>query len=292
MATGAPRPQIEFRYRLPRRAAGWRPGAHAGTALGAGMEFVSHMALRHWPDPRRLDLRASLRQPGGEWLVRVSRQRAATTALAVVDVSASMAFGRPQRKLDVAADLLDALGASSFRLGDMLGLAAFDGDERDDLFMPPMRGRAAGSLMAERLRQCEARNGAPGAGGLLRVAQRWAGRQALVFLVSDFHWPLDLLAPALDCLSHAFVVPVVVWDPAETEVPAPQGLAFLRDAETPGVRRTLWMRPALQRRWQAAVDLRRAQLAAVFGARGLHPLHLTGRFDPEAMSRHFIEAFA
>ena len=284
--------QLEFQYRLPQRVSGWRPGAHAGTGLGAGMEFVSHMSLHDRPDPRRIDLRASLRSPGDDWLVRVSRQRAGITVHAVVDVSASMAFGQPLRKLDVAADLVEALGVSAFRMGDAVGLLAFDGRERDDLFMPPMRGRAIGSFMAARLRQCEASSDTPGAGGLHAVAQRLAGRQGLVFLVSDFHWPLEALAPVLDCLAHAFVVPVVVWDAAETEPPQQQGLAFLRDAEDPHGRRMLWVRPALRQRWQAAVAQRRAVLGATFAARGLHAVHMNGRFDAEAMSRHFIEAYA
>ena len=55
---GAPQ---EFHYRLPYRVGGWRPGAHPGTRLGAGQEFVSYMSLYDRPDPRRLDLRASLR---------------------------------------------------------------------------------------------------------------------------------------------------------------------------------------------------------------------------------------
>lgn len=292
MAAGAQPQQLEFQYRLPRRVGGWRPGAHAGTALGAGMEFVSHMSLRDRPDPRRLDLRASLRSPGDDWLVRVSRQQAGITVHALVDVSASMAFGRPLRKLDVAADLVEALGMSAFRVGDAVGLLAFDQHERDDLFVPPMRGRAVGSLMAARLRRCESHAGIPGAGGLRTAAQRLAGRQGLVFLVSDFHWPLEALGPVLDGLAPAFVVPVVVWDPAETEPPAEQGLAFLRDAEDLRERRMLWIRPAVRLRWQAAVAQRRALLGAMFAARGLHPVHFEGRFDAEAMSRHFIEACA
>ena len=42
----------EFHYRLPYRVGGWRPGAHPGTRLGAGQEFVSHMSLYARPDPR------------------------------------------------------------------------------------------------------------------------------------------------------------------------------------------------------------------------------------------------
>ena len=78
---GAPQ---EFHYRLAHRSSGWRPGAHPGTRLGAGQEFVSHMSLYARPDPRRLDLRASLRDLSGNWLVRVHRQRASVPVHAIV----------------------------------------------------------------------------------------------------------------------------------------------------------------------------------------------------------------
>ena len=42
----------EFRYRLPRRAGGQRPGSHRGTALGTGLEFLTHARLFDRPDPR------------------------------------------------------------------------------------------------------------------------------------------------------------------------------------------------------------------------------------------------
>ena len=71
---------------------------------------------------------------------------------------------------------------------------------------------------------------ADGADGLEDAASRLAGQQGLVFLVSDFHWPLERLSVVLDLLAHASVVPVVVWDPAETEPPVSNALASLRDA--------------------------------------------------------------
>src|SRR5262245_33962527 len=126
----------EFHYRLPRRLGAWRPGSHPATTLGAGQEFMAHASLFDRPDPRRLDLRASLRDVRGDWLVRVNRQRAAVAAIAMVDVSASMAFGEPKSKLLVAADFVEALGLSAFRVGDTVGLSAFDSTDRMDLFVP------------------------------------------------------------------------------------------------------------------------------------------------------------
>lgn len=279
----------EFHYRLPQRAAGQRPGSHPGSSLGAGQEFVSHMSLYDRPDPRRLDLRASVRSTTGDWLVRVNRQRVGVTVQLLVDVSASMGFGARRRKIDVAADFVESLARSAFRVGDALGMLAFDQRERADLCVPATLSRGLGSVMADSLRQCAPAPG--GIEGLEDALQQLIGREALVFLVSDFHWPLDRLGAALDLLSHAFVVPVVVWDPAETEPPPHDAIAPLRDAES-SVRRTLFMRPRLRTQWRDAVAARRAELDAFFSARDLRPFFIHGAFDAEAMSDYFFEATA
>jgi len=86
----------EFLYRLPSRVGGQRSGAHPGLGQGSGGEFIAHTSLFRRPDPRRLDLRASLRRVAAlddDWLVRVHRQRASVPVHLVVDVSASMQFG-------------------------------------------------------------------------------------------------------------------------------------------------------------------------------------------------------
>jgi len=275
----------EFRYRLPRRAGGQRPGTHRGTALGTGLEFFAHQRLFDHPDPRRLDLRASLADLHGDWLVRMNRQRAAVTVRLLADVSASMRFGVPA-KLDIVADFARALGASAFRGGDPLGMMAFDAELRDDLLVPPWRGRGVGEAMAALLHGCA--SGAGGIGGLAAAAARLAGRPGLLFLVSDFHWPLAGLAEVLDTLAPAHVVPIVVWDIAETRPPPRDGLALLTDAET-GAHTTLWLRPRLRARWLDAVEARRAEIARLFEDRGTRVFHVQGRFDAEALTRWFFE---
>jgi uncharacterized protein (DUF58 family) len=275
----------EFRYRLPRRVGGQRPGTHAGTALGTGLEFLRHARLFDRPDPRRLDLRASLSDLRGDWLVRVNRQRAAVTVRLLADVSASMRFGTPP-KIELVADFAQALGHSAFRVGDPVGLLAFDHRVREDAHVPPWRGRGIGEAMAALLRG--ARSGAGGIDGLLAAAAQVGGRPGLVFLASDFHWPLARLGDALDALAPAHVVPLVVWDAAELHPPARDGLAPLADAET-GARRTLWLRPRLRAHWAEAVADRRRALGALFAARGLRPFWLLGRFDATALTGYFFE---
>jgi uncharacterized protein (DUF58 family) len=262
--------------------------------VGSGQEFVTHMSLYDYPDPRRLDLRASLRSLDGKWLVRVNRQRAGISVRALVDVSASMAFGSRQPKLQVVADFIAALGLSAFRVGDAVGMMAFDEVERSDLFFPPRVSRGMGSVMARAVANANVAQMTPGrharaVDGLEVAASHLAGQQGLVFLVSDFHWPLERLSIVLDYLAHATVVPLVVWDPAEIAPPARNALATLRDAES-GARTTLWVRPKLREQWRQAVAQRRAAINSFLAARGLHPFYIQGEFDADALSRYFFEA--
>ncbi|MBW9103147.1 DUF58 domain-containing protein [Paraburkholderia phenoliruptrix] len=288
----------EFHYRLPMRSAGVRPGSHRGSSFGAGQEFAMHGRLFDYPDPRRLDLRASVRAARSEWLVRVHLQRAAVPVQVLVDVSASMRFGTHQTKLEVAADFVEALGYSAYRVGDPLGMLAFDERARDDLFMPPRSGRGIGNLLATMLREnarssvnAVSSSGAGSGEALRRVASSIAGRQALVFLVSDFHWPLTALPAVLDLLVHAYVVPIVVWDAAEIAPPAGGPLLAVSDAES-GKQRSLWLSRSVRERWREGVAKRRAELSATFGKRAIQPFFIESAFDPEAMSRYFLEAVA
>jgi hypothetical protein len=288
--------QQEFHYRLPGRIAGQRPGSHPGSTVGAGQEFVTHMSLYDRPDPRRLDLRASLRTLRQDWLVRVSRQRAGIAVRAIVDVSASMNFGGRRPKLHTVADFIESLGLSAFRMGDAVGMTAFDEADRPDLFVPARLSRGMGSIMAAALRDCvrqphrRARDRSA-IDGLEEAAAHLAGQQGLIFLVSDFHWPLQRLNPVLDSLAHASVVPVLVWDPAETDPPDRNALATLRDAES-DARLTLWVRPRLREQWHRAVQQRRTQIDSFFAAHGLRTFYIEGEFDADALSRYFLEANA
>lgn len=294
----------EFHYRLPGRAGGFRPGSHAGTSFGAGQQFALHARLVDHPDPRRVDLRASLQSVRGEWLVRLHLQRVAVPVHVVVDVSASMCFGKRRSKLEIVADFVEVLGYSAFRSGDRAGMTAFDARAREDLFVSPRHGRGSGDMMAAMLRaeaaQSRTRSAnatgsgqvdASGTNGLARAVEILAGKQALVFIVSDFHWPLDGLPAALDTLAHASVVPIVVWDEAELAPPSRGSLLAVHDAET-GEGRTIWLSSRVRRQWEEAVSLRRRTLTALFGARGLRPFEIAGAFDADALSRYFIEGAA
>jgi uncharacterized protein (DUF58 family) len=280
-----PSPVREFHYRIGAPARGHFPGHHRSRSGSSGFEFRGHANLMDAPDPRRLDLHASLRDPFGNWIVRVYSQRQSIPVVMVADVSASMAFVGRQRKLDVVADFAESLAWSAWRTGDSFGFIGCDEGVRPELLASPSRSRAAGSAIAERLRQLQA-SGRSAQG--LQDAHRHLPRQrALVFLVSDFHLPAADIQALLGRFAHHELVPVVVWDPLEHALTATRGLAPLVDLET-GRRRMVWWRPALREKWLAAHAAQRAALLQQFSAARLKPLIIDGgAFDADAVTRHF-----
>jgi hypothetical protein len=283
--------------------------------MGAGDRFAAHRRLIDYPDPRRIDVRASLRQARGAeepvWLLRVAQQRVAVPVQVIVDVSASMHVGRGASgiasKLDAVADFVAALGVSVGAFGDAIAMHAFDGvlaAPRDDLELMLTHRRGAGTAAAQGLRATPApqalRTATPmraAAQGLWACAERARGiaRRAsggLVFVVSDFHGlDIETLDATLDLLVPLQVVPMIVWHPDERVAPSGSGLLPVADAES-NSQRSLWMRASLRQRWQEAIDTRREQLRRCFLARGHAPFELLdarGHFDADALTRYFLE---
>src|SRR6186713_2204091 len=88
----------------------WRPstvtaGAHLSTRVGSGGDFRQYASLLRYPDPRRIDLRLTLRDPAGEIHVRQYSQRSAVNVIVLVDLSGSMSFAGSGARIGVVADL-------------------------------------------------------------------------------------------------------------------------------------------------------------------------------------------
>ncbi len=280
----APRNPVEVHYRLGLPARGQVPGQHRSRGGTSGFEFRGHVPLFDAPDVRRVDLHASLRDPFGDWRVRVYRQRKAVPVIVVADLSASMNFKGRVRRLDVLADLVDSLALSAWRSGDRFGFVGCDASPRPDWLQLPTRLRGAGSEIARRLRGWQGTSDS--SAGLATATQVLPSQRALVFLVSDFHLPPALTAAAFDSMAAHDLVPVVLRDPLEFELGASSGLAPLVDLES-GRQRLVWWRPALRARWQAEQVARRETLIALMRARGLRPLFIEAGFDADAVTRHF-----
>ncbi|ABD87469.1 DUF58 domain-containing protein [Rhodopseudomonas palustris] len=272
-------------YRVAWRARGVHAGAHRGRSSGAGGLFRDLATLLEAPDPRRLDLRASVRDPFEQLYVRRFEKSTAITLYALVDVSASMGFVGNMRKLEVAAAICAALALSARRIGDSFGVIGCDREIVPELHFPATRSRAGAAAAALSAFRPKRR----GAGGLIDAAARIAGRRKLVLLISDFQIEADELSAVFEACAAHDTVPVQLIDSAELVSLPRWGLLPLADLET-GQRRLVLLRPSLKAAWERARAEHDARLEALAARYARAPLRIVDRLDWERLAAHLMEA--
>lgn len=273
-------------YRVRWKTGGLRPGAFRGYQSGSGDHMRASVPLREHADPRRIDVRATLRDPFGGLWVREYEQNSALKVVVLADVSASMSYRGRRDKYDQLRRISIALAQTAWRNGDAFGFYAADAKPRSALTLPARVNRGAADWLDRRLRE-QSPSGSS-ARGLLDVVPQLPHRRALAFVVSDFHWPEADIAELLRRLSHHAVVPVVLWDPAEADAIHRHGIAVLRDLET-GARRFVWLRPALVGKLRARRSEREQALRRLCRSAGCAPFFVRDRFDPTLLTRYFLE---
>ncbi|GJD74074.1 DUF58 domain-containing protein [Methylobacterium goesingense] len=280
-----PADQPDIVYRPRGRLPGTRPGAHRGREAGGLGTFRDQVPFLRMPDARRMDVRATLRDPFEGTYVRRFEARTLVEVWALLDLSASMRFSGEADRMALAATFCTGLAASATRIGDPFGLIGCDAAVREDVFLPASRGRGRAAEVARRLAGTACTG--TGAEGMAEAAHRLDGRPKIVFLISDFRWPEALITRVFASLSGYDLVPVVLGDAAESEGLPDWGLLELDDLEGAG-RRVVFMRPSLRRRWIAREAERAETLRRVATRHGRPPFRLAGRFDPDAVSRHLL----
>ncbi|MFN3919959.1 MAG: DUF58 domain-containing protein [Methylohalobius sp.] len=273
----------QFDYRIFWRARSVHLGYHRSQTAGGGHEFRGHTTLVDYPDPRRLDIHATLHDPFGQYKVKQFTQTSAVPVFAIADLSASMAIGhKPQLLSRLAA----AVAYSAYRTGDPFG---FFGISDQIVLQYPLRlSKCLALELKHRLGQVSFQGGSR---GLHRLAPHLGTRRALVFLLSDFHFPLTEAQLILAQLQLHDLVPVVLWIRHEWHPPKRWGWARLHDPET-GHHRPLWLQPRSEARLSAAFRKRREQLTDLCRRYGRPPFFVEDEFHPDRLTRYFLETCA
>ncbi|MGJ0504287.1 MAG: DUF58 domain-containing protein [Methylocystis sp.] len=271
---------VDILYRPRGRFAANHVGAHTSSEVGGFGVFRDQAPFMRYPDARRIDVRATLRDPFGATFVRRFEQRAAVDVYALVDLSASMGFVGAVSRFQVARDLCAAFAYSATRIGDRFGLFACNEALIGRATFFATRSRRAALAGVEKLGN-ETPCGSS-AEGVLAAAATLGATRKLVVLISDFRWPERLIAQAFDALSLHDVAPLVLIDSLEA-TPPKWGALELRDSES-GRRQLLLMRPALQRRWMEAEHARRRNLVRLSARRIRAPIFIQDSFDPDDLS--------
>lgn len=273
-----------FTYTVPWRSNSAHLGGHKGTQRGLGFEYRGNVPLVDYPDARRMDLRQSLRDPYGQVQVKLYNQDNTTPVFAVCDLSSSMQYRGLQRKLDIAKEIAASVACSAHEASDLFGFIGYHQQVEETLTLPLSHHVHQAFEMIEQLGDFKRQH--VGSHGILEVPQYLSQQRGLVFWISDFHMPLDLIAEALNMMSLHQVIPVVLWDAHEYRALPRFGFGNLVDPET-GRNRVIFFREAIRAQFQAAFAARREALEDLFERYDSPGHFIEGGFDADALSRYF-----
>lgn len=279
----------KFYYSIGWRSRARHPGSHNSNQRGMGMEFRGHTTLLSYPDPRRIDIRQTIRDPLEQVHVRIFNQKSISPVYALCDLSASMNFGSHYRKLSIASDIIKSVAQSASHAGDPFTFIGFDEEVREDWLTPASFKPHHAIEMADKLKDYHPT--AENSRGLLDVMRYLTRERALIFLISDFHMPLKDLEAAMSELLRHHVVPIVLWDKGEYENLPDFGITNITDSET-GAKRTLFLRKDYKQRIIDSFEARKIAINTLFMQFDTPPIFLESTFDADELTEYFHQFIA
>ncbi len=281
--------QSLIHYRIQWKPAGNQPGSKRGQSQGIGDQLRALVLLRDHPDPRRLDLRTSLRDPFERLWVRDFYLNTSLNVIVLVDASASMGYVGAVSRMEVAKKITAQLALSAYRSGDAFGVYLANQTILKNGVLPPRMNRSAWWWVNQHFSQIMPSGN--NADGLMDVAAQLSRRRSLVFVISDFRWQKDKLKALLKALRHHDVVPIVLRDASEYDQMPTSGIATLHDAET-GATRFVWLRKGLVEKIQQAREEHWHKIESTSRAYGVKPFLVHGKVDSAQLTRFFMERMA
>jgi uncharacterized protein (DUF58 family) len=285
----------EFSYHIAWRSRSRRPGRHKSNQRGMGMEFRGHTTLLAYPDPRRIDIRQTIRDPLEQVHVRIFNQKSVTPVFVLCDMSGSMQYattkqdGSSQKKIEIAADIAQSVAQSATRNRDLVGFIGFDDVVRED-WLCTLSSRPHTTVeMAESLRTYEATE--VGSRGVMETVRLLPRERSLIFMVSDFHMPIIDLEESLVLMQRHHIVPIVLWDSSEYRDLPEFGITNVTDPET-GAKRTLFLRKSYRDRILQSFSDRRVAIENLFLRYDMQPFFVENSFDADQLSEYFHQYVA
>lgn len=203
-------------------------GQYSAVFKGRGLVFSDVRPYYAGDDVRAIDWNITARM-NAPHVKQFVEERDRTVNL-MVDMSASGYFGsRGSTKREIAAELAAVVAFSAIKNNDRVGLYIVT--DKVERYVPPKKGRrhvmrVIGEILAFEP-QSRRTDLAKGLDFLAKVARR----RSVVFLVSDFLGAGDWERAMRITAQRHEIVPVVVRDPLEEQLPD-VGLVLLEDLET------------------------------------------------------------
>ncbi len=202
-------------------------GSYHSAFKGRGMDFDEVRAYQEGDDVRSIDWNVSARMDG-LYVKRFVEERELTVFL-MVDASGSQSFGTKEfKKREVAAEIGAVLAFSAIKNNDRVGLIIFT--DQIELFVPPKKGKKHVLRVIREILDFEPKHRGTDVAKALTHFNRMCKRSSVAFVISDFQSTGYKNAMSVAARRHD-VVPIVVQDPAEVELPNVGTVAF-EDPET------------------------------------------------------------
>ncbi len=204
-------------------------GEYQSVFKGQGMEFAEVREYVPGDDVRTIDWNVTARL--GQPFIKKYAEERELTVFFLVDASGSQRFGSAGRsKMELAAEICAVLAFSAIRNNDKVGLLIFT--DRDELLIPPRKGRAHGLRLIRDILYFEPQGRATRMGAACETAIHGLRRRSTVFLLSDFLIDPGELDRPLGALARKHdLVALAVEDPIEQRWPD-LGLVPWEDLET------------------------------------------------------------
>jgi uncharacterized protein (DUF58 family) len=212
----------------------YRTGDYRSPMRGRGFEFDQHKPYQQGDDYRQIDWNATarMRQP----FVKKDFEEKELTVLIIADLSRSMEFASAEEsKRELLARLAATVAFSASGTNMKVGLLAFT--DRIELEIPVKSGSRQMWRILEALWAVQPASSRTDFALPFNHLFGKLKTSALIFVISDFIQAQNALrAPALrDMASKHDLVPVIIEDDWDEELPAGRGFARLRDAESGGL---------------------------------------------------------
>jgi uncharacterized protein (DUF58 family) len=277
-----------FDYHINWRTKGHHPGQHKSNQRGMGIEFAGHSNLIDYPDPRRIDIRQSMRDPLEQIYVRIFNQRSTTPVMVVTDLSSSMNYGLKRTKLNLASEIGTVISNSVISRSDALGFIGFNEHTETKWWSPLSYRPHKTQLLIKRLQNHNSiGSGHKGIKNIFRIIPR---DHTLIFLISDFHMPIKDIEHSLSRLTKHTIVPIILWNRSEYEDLPRFGIISITDPES-GLEKTIFLRKTMLKKIKDQFKRRKKELEKIFLKYNSPPFFVNDKFEALEMTKYFNEHY-
>jgi uncharacterized protein (DUF58 family) len=278
------RPPTDLLYRPRGKFSAKRIGIHNSSEVGGFGVFRDSDLFQNYPDARRIDVRATIRDPFQNTFVRRFEQRSSIELYVIMDTSISMSYKGNANRFKIAVDLAYSFAYSSLIIGDKFGLIANSDREQPQIYLPATRSMGASKRVINELHDLIPQG--VNIHGLKRSINRLSASRKMVVIISDFRWPESDISGFFNSLSSHDIIPIVLLDSQELKPPK-WGLIHVRDSETKK-QKIVIMRPHLHERWIAKNAEFKVQLIRQASSYARMPIFITDNFDGDLLSQKLM----